>query len=263
MIGHSGYQQFKIQKVNGQVKMFLKKDELESNWLFPTGVQLLKEFSSSLSLSVAPFRENTDYGTIFESISNRYFPSLSNRFDEREVDHIKNNWDEHINFLIDLDSEKYDALNLENLKTESQEDYGIPSVIHDLNSVGQKEINLKATFFDVEQSEGIAKELERDDSVVVYTNTISSRPWVGLFIQHLAGGMLEIQWLKKLRATFVLHLNADGSAYTSQIPSDALMYSNILENVCPQLKREGPYRLTKAMRQQICDAYRERDLSVS
>ena len=101
MVGHSNFQQFSIKRVDGQVKMFLKENELDEFWKFPSGVRLLKEVSLPLSLKVATWREVSDYGSIYSSVIKKYFPTLKNRYDEETVDTIMGNWETRIKFLVE------------------------------------------------------------------------------------------------------------------------------------------------------------------
>ena len=243
--------------------MFLKRDELSSRWEFPSGVRVLKNISAPLFLDVAPFRENTDYASIFESISKKYYPSLKNRYDDDAVDSIKQSWDVHMHALTDLDTsgcKKMDIRSLKNELAKSVVDCS-PAVMKDLENNNDK-VSLKATFYDLDESEGIVGDLEKDDSVVIYTKIINSRPWLGLFIQRPDEFTVEIQWLKRFKTTYVPHLNKDGSHYISSVPSDAIMFSNILENTSPSRSRDGPYKLSANIKRQVFDAYQERDNSI-
>ena len=107
MSGHCGFQQFKIIKKENEVKLFLKKDELECDWMFPMGVKLLDNIPSSLKLEAAPFRENSDYGSIYESVMKKYFPTLTDRFHDEKVEEFKSHWEERMHFLVEPEKDQF------------------------------------------------------------------------------------------------------------------------------------------------------------
>ena len=56
--GHTCFFQFKIRKENNKTALYVKQDELDDGWAFPTGVQLLRSpLPLSLNLSVGEFRQ--------------------------------------------------------------------------------------------------------------------------------------------------------------------------------------------------------------
>ena len=244
--------------VNGEVKLFLKQNELDETWMFPAGIKLLQDIPVPLRIEVAPFREISDYGSIYSSVSKKYFPQLSNRYEDEVVDQITKNWETRITSLVDNDASQFDNLNLELLKDDVEVSKKNPTVMNELKKTGAK-VTLQATFYDIEDSVGIVNELEQHDTVVVYTNEQQSRPWIGLFEKHIDGGTVEVHWLKKFRNSFIPHYKKDGSAYKSEVPSDAIMFSNVMENSDTDSCKSGPWKLPSGMRRQILAAYDERD----
>ena len=71
--------------------------------------------------------------------------------------------------------------------------------------------------------------------------------------------MARVQWLRKYKDQYVLHFNADGSPYVSSVPVESIMFMDVLENSSSENKRDGPYLLDKVVRQEVMNAYKERD----
>ena len=243
--------------------LYMKHNELDTDYSFPTGVRLLKDVPNSLRLDVSPFRENSDYGTIYESVTKKYFPSLPNRFSEDQIQTIQNQWEKRMNFLADPGAVEFEMVDIRCLKGEDEnvQNRGTVTAL----TIGDNRNNnpvLRATFFDVENSSSIVNDLEEDDTVVFYTDQISSRPWIGLCIS-CDNKNVEVQWLQKRKNQYVPQLNSDNSKYTSLLSVETVMFSNVLENVSEKGDRNGPYKLSAHMKRQIVSAYHERDKSAS
>ena len=178
------------------------------------------------------------------------------------IDGIIKSWDDHMNALLDFDFSSCEDMNIRSLETVRNDNASVSLSV--LNYLGNKDaipVSLKATFYDVDEDANMLKHLETDDSVVVYTDQISSRPWLGLITKQTDKGSVEVQWLKQCRTMFTPQFNKDGSPYVSIVPKESLMFSNILENTSKDLGRDGPYKLSADMRRQINQAYIERDSS--
>ena len=108
-----------------------------------------------------------------------------------------------------------------------------------------------------------AEDLKVDVSVVFYTNKKKSRPWIGLF-QGLSNdkdgnSLIEVQWLYQNKKHFFLALNQDGSAYTSKLELESIMFSDVLSNISFAGERSGPYVMDVDTVREIKSAYEDRD----
>ena len=125
-----------------------------------------------------------------------------------------------------------------------------------------KEAYLTATFYPPEIKPFSVTDLFQDCSVVFYTSSKSSRPWIGLFIELLEennSAQIKVEWLKKEKKIFVLDSKSDGSAYYSVLDVESVMFIDVLRNISYSSNRKGPYVLEIETKKQIVQAYLERD----
>ena len=118
---------------------------------------------------------------------------------------------------------------------------------------------LKATFFELENSASLASELEKGDILVIFSKEKNSRPWIATYIgRSISEGSVKVQWMKKEKSNYVLD-NRNGQPYTSEVPEESIMFSNVLDNVSPTGDKNGPFTLSPYMKRQILNAYKEKD----
>ena len=106
----------------------------------------------------------------------------------------------------------------------------------------------------------------KDCSVVFYTRTKVSRPWIGLFVELVKDGTstkVKVQWLRKDKKFFVLDTTGDGSPYISVLELESVMFTDVLRNVSYRGDRIGPYLLDRETKKNIFDAYTEQDSCIS
>lgn len=271
--GHTSFFQFKFKKEKLQkdnvavTKMYVKENSLEEKWQFLSGIKLFKDKPDFSKLEVSPFREDPSYDEIFKSVRNKYFPSLENKFCAVEIQEIKLNWKNRINFLIGSKPESFKPFDFNKLKPQvpGVEEETIREKIQRCPS--RREAALTATFFPTEMSSFSVEDLEVDMSLVFYTNKKTSRPWIGLF-QGLCQDKndnteVEVQWLERERRHFSLALNDDGSPYLSRLEIETIMFSDVLTNISPAGERSGPYVLDGDTIKEIKSAYAERDQALT
>ena len=127
-------------------------------------------------------------------------------------------------------------------------------------SSAEENVSVTATFYPMDMSTLSAMDLQKDVSLVLYTETKKWRPWVCLFVELSEDGLsATVQWVKKEQQKYVLHLNRDSSQYISSVPVKSIMFADVLENLSPEDDREGPYKLSNFVKQEIVRAYDEQD----
>ena len=259
--GHRSFAQFVIRKENKTAKLYLKFDELDDNFQFPNGISLLKNMPSVIKLDVSPFRKETAYSDVFESVWKKFIPSLSPKFSEEAVAKIKSEWEDRIKFLIELKESNFEAFDFDSLKCQ-QSPVAVPDHSQLLQSKSSLDENVSviASFYPMSMSTLSAMDLKKDVSLVLYTETKKWRPWVCLFVELSEDGLsVTVQWVKRENQKHVLHLNRDGSPYLSSVPVDSIMFADVLENLSPEDNREGPYKMSNFVKQDIVKAYEEQD----
>ena len=258
--GHSSFSQFKFRRENNRTRMYVKADELESPWQFGSGVKLFEKLPNFSNLSVAPFREDNEYSDIFHSVWTKYIPTLKGKFSDADIRSIELKWETRINMLIDLDTKNYKAFNISLLKPIVNQ----VVVPEDPADISFKEPSLRATFYPIELKNFSVDDLVKDCSVVLYTKSKSTRPWIGLFIDKCddTSGRIKVQWLKKERKLYKPDILKDGSPYVSDVEIESVMFSHVLNNVSFRNDSHGPYFLDKETKKLIDDAYLERDMSL-
>ena len=269
MTGHTGFHQFKIRKgENNLTKLFLKQDVLEKAWQFASGVWLLKSPPTMKKLDVSQFRSESDYADIFSSVWKKYLPTLTVKFSEEEVAKIKVAWETRITFLVELNVTQFKAFDLFQLVPDvpsSEQEQLSASFLSRAENVGpSKEAALTAIFYPPEMKTFSVDDLFDNCSVVFYTLTRMTRPWIGLFIGLIEEGessvKIKVEWLKKDKKYYVLDSTPDGAPYYSTIGLESVMFSNVLRNISPKEERSGPYILDKETKKSIDKAYNELDL---
>ena len=265
--GHTSFYQFKFKKEKlqtGEVtKMFVKENSLQEKWQFLDGIKLLKSKPDYEKLQVAPFRDDSSYRDILKSVTNKYFPSLEDKFSRLEVSQIKQNWKDRIEFLEGCKPEDFVPFSFNKLRQQvpTSEEETICENIRRYPS--QREAALTATFYPTEMSSFTVKDLQVDTSLVFYTNVKNTRPWVGLF-QGLCNNEdgdleVEVQWLTRVKKQFLLAVNDDGTPYKSKLEVETIMFSDILTNTSSTGNRDGPYIMEADTIKEIKSAYLERD----
>ena len=258
--GVRSFSQFLIRKENVQTKLFVKLDELDDNFAISGGIKLLKNIPNKIKLEVSPFRMNTGYGEVYESIMSKYIPSLDSKFSEHQISQIKFDWEERIKFLIDMNQADYSPIDLCLLRPQqSDECSSIQKVAH-IQSSSNDHVSISATFYPLEASDVQVSSLQKNTSLVFYTKVKKSRPWIGLLESwNEDQRLVTVQWLKKDKQKFKLHINGDGSPYLSSLEVESIMFADVLQNLSESKSREGPYTLDSYIKQEIVNAYKERD----
>ena len=261
--GHTCFFQFKIRKENNKTALYVKQDELDDGWAFPTGVQLLRSpLPLSLNLSVGEFRQEHEYSEIFKSVWNKYIPTLSDRYDCEKVVEIKQMWEDRIKLLIDIKKDDYEPFDLKNLIRSPP---CCPSFIQ-TNPVqnSRRRATLRATFYEEDPISLTVQNLKTDSTLVVYCEVKRSRPWVCLLSEVVSSTEVKVQWMKKERNGKYMPDNLpDGTPYTSVIDKDSIMFTDCMVNECVFDGRNGPYKFEKHMKRMIDGAYHERDKNLS
>ena len=243
--GHRDFGQFKIRKENERVSMYVKSSELDEEWKYPRGIKMFKEVPILSKISVSPFRENTDYSSIFSSVDRKYFPSLNWRFSEEEVQEIHSQWEARIKFLIESRPPNFEAFNLGDLKKYRKR-------IGCVSTLSGPKVNpvITAVFHPITVGALDPNTIQKDATVILYATVKSSRPWAAIVIEVKETTLL-VHWLKKEKKFFTPEFNADGSPRTSEVPVEAVMFADALLNSSNILDVNGPYTLDPDMRRQI------------
>ena len=94
--------------------------------------------------------------------------------------------------------------------------------------------------------------------VVVYTKTLSKRPWVGRVLEILSKKRFRIQWFgRKGRGNkFYAQTNADGSPYSTVLDTSMVMYWEICE-----AKQDTSFILSHVWMKKIAEEYCKYDQS--
>ena len=261
MEGFRTFAQFIIRKENKRTGLYLKYDELDDNFQFPNAISLLQNLPDSIRLTTSPFRQETAYSEIFDSVWKKYIPSLSPKFSDENISEIKTNWETRIKMLIDLKESNFEPFDFQQLNAQSPPvnvPLGSLDLLPGLSS--SRAVAVTATFYPVDMSRLSALDLQRDTSLVFYSETKRWRPWTGLFVELSDdGASVTVQWVKKEKQKFILHLNRDGSPYLSSVPVQSIMFADVLENLSPENIRDGPYKMQSFVKSEIDKAYEERD----
>ena len=261
MSGHTAFYQFKIRKESSKTRLYLKEDELDDSWKFPRDIQLLSETPKKFSMSVSPFRSESDYSEIFRSVWNKYVPTLGSKFPVKEVEEIKSSWESRIKFLINLKEEDYEAFDIRILKCQEVLPAEQAQESTPRQAIPRKETAVTATFYPKEISSFSVEDLEKDVSLVFYCDTKRFRPWIGLFLEMICENgtpRVKVEWLKRERKHYVIQQEGAGQ-YTSVIDLECIMFSDVLVNCSPTGDRAGPYTLETDVKNQLLEAYDERD----
>ena len=116
MGGQRDFFQFKIRKEHGETAMYVKASELDEDWVYPKGIKMFNDVPQVLNFQVSSLRELTDYTSIFDSVSKKYFPILEGRFSMEEAGKIKASWEKRVITLIEgINSEEFQPFELGNL----------------------------------------------------------------------------------------------------------------------------------------------------
>lgn len=256
--GHSSFAQFRFRRESKVTKMHVKVDELCSTWQFGAGIKLFDVLPDLRNIPVASFRENNEYSDIFRAVWTKYIPSLTGKMSNDEIEDIKSKWEARVNRLIELDVRRFTAFDISTLKPQDPVKEVEERPCH---SSGSKEPSLTATFYPLEMNEFHVEDLITDCSLVMYTLTKVSRPWIGLYVgrSKKEPSKICVQWLKKDKKFYVLESLNNGSPYISDVEVESIMFSNVLSNVSRSNDRKGPYVLSREAKKLIQDAYIERD----
>ena len=259
--GHRTFAQFIIRKENDKARLYLKYDELDNNFHFPNAISLLKDIPESVNLTVSSFRQETAYSEIFDSVWKKYIPSLSPKFSETRISEIKVEWEKRIKFLIDLKESNFMPFDLKKLKPlPPPESVPDRSVLLQGKSAEDRNVAVTASFYPLDMSRFSATDLQKDSSLVFYSETKKWRPWIGLLVELCEDGLsVTVQWVKREKQNFVLHFHRDGSPYLSSVPVESIMFADVLENLSTNDCREGPYIMQNLVKTEIIKAYEERD----
>jgi hypothetical protein len=106
-------------------------------------------------------------------------------------------------------------------------------------------------------------DLKQSVSLVFYTQTKKWRPWIGLFDSLSEDKCsVTVQWLRREKQNYVLHTKSDGSPYLSSVSVESIMFSDVLENLSLVNDKSGPYVMQNFVKQEITNAYKDRDLNI-
>ena len=251
--------------MGGKTQLYVKADELDENFTFSAGIQLLKNVPESFKFSVSPFRHDTMYSEIFDSVTTKYIPTLDSKYNEEEVTKIKAEWKNRIQFLTGLKETNFTAFDIKMLKSQPcivlETEQAAAMIRQPSTSSG---VALTATFYPMELTSFSVLDLTADVSLVFYSEMKKWRPWIGLFVSLIEdGSSVMVQWLRKEKQNYVLHNKADGTPYLSSVTLESVMFSDVVENMSVNNDREGPYKMQNCVKSEIMKAYTERDLNLA
>ena len=184
------------------------------------------------------------------------------KFSEEEIVKIKTDWERRISWLIQLKESEFQAFDVFKLVSDGPRQDLSDQFLTRMEKESPKEASLTATFYPPEIKPFSVTDLFKDCSIVFYTSTKSSRPWIGLFIELLEksdSAQIKVEWLRKEKKVFVLDSKSDGSAYYSVLDVESVMFIDVLRNISYTSNRKGPYVLEVETKKQIVQEYIERD----
>ena len=196
----------------------------------------------------------------------KYIPTLRVKYSEEEVSKIKADWEARITFLVNLDQSQFKGFDIFKLVSDDgQTERGLSKSFRTRinRDTKKKEASLTAIFYQPEIKPFSSGNLVKDCSLVFYTHTKTTRPWIGLFVETVeeCGSdtvLIKVEWLRKEKKEFVINTPPQFSV----LDIDSIMFCDILRNISDG-NRGGPYSLDVESKRQIMTAYKERDSALT
>ena len=243
LVNHSKYNSFLIESENGNVKFRGKLlPQLPDTELYPrSGIRLVKENTTFEPVGVADFRvSDIKFDDIFKGL-NRFSAKLPL---EKKMQ-VMSSWENLRRLLESLPNTQnnFSKLKLEDLpKQRIVNEVQIPDYLKD--RIDAVENTLTGELYPEEAGEGNLAEIDSGTDVVVYTDEVGTRPWVGRVTQLLAGQKFEIHWFRRKSgrgSTFHAMKNQLGHPALSVLDLQSIMFWHMSEKRTEESFSLSPY----------------------
>ena len=243
LVNHSKYNSFLLDTDRGNVKFRGKLlPQLPDTELYPrSGIRLVKENTTFESVGVADFRvEEIKFDDILKGL-NRFSAMLPL---EKKMQ-VMSSWENLRRLLESLPNKKnnFPRLKLEDLpKQRIVDEVQVPDYLKD--RIDAVENTLTGELYPEEAGEGNLAEIDVGTDVVVYTDEVGTRPWVGRVTQLLAGEKFEIHWFRRKSgrgSTFHAMRNQLGHPVLSVLDLESIMFWHMSEKRTEESFSLSPY----------------------
>ena len=255
---HSFYHSFKFSIEEGKSKFRCKLFPQDTEYLPPTGIQLIKDGVQYESVGATDFRlDKLELDKVFRSLQN-YFVTLPPQT-RRTVSAC---WEALRKTLESLPGRKDNLLKMKITELPKQGFGDNPVVPNHLEQFIHEE-EMPAIRGEIYPPENIREDLFNvdvaiDADVVVYTKSKQQRPWVGRVMKHLPENRFLVHWYKRRSRGNIFHamVRADGSPIQSEQDNAVVMYWHI----CRQdTITETSFELSQYWLEKIHQDYAEHD----
>ena len=243
LVNHSKYNSFLLDTDRGNVKFRGKLlPQLPDTELYPrSGIRLVKENTTFESVGVADFRvEEIKFDDILKGL-NRFSAMLPL---EKKMQ-VMSSWENLRRLLESLPNKKmnFPRLKLDDLpKQRIVVDVQVPDYLKD--RIDAVENTLTGELYPEEAGEGNLAEIDVGTDVVVYTDEVGTRPWVGRVTQLLAGEKFEIHWFRRKSgrgSTFHAMRNQPGHPVLTVLDLESIMFWHMSEKRTEESFSLSPY----------------------
>ena len=243
LVNHSKYNSFLWESESGNVKFRGKLlPQLPDTELYPrSGIRLVKENTTFEPVGVADYRvEDIKFDDIFKGL-NRFSAKLPL---EKKMQ-VMSSWENLRRLLESLPSTQnnFPKLKLGDLpKQRIVNEVQIPDYLKD--KIDAVENTLTGELYPEEAGEGNLAEIDSGTDVVVYTDEVGTRPWVGRVTQLLAGQKFEIHWFRRKSgrgSTFHAMKNQLGYPALSVLDLQSIMFWHMSEKRTEESFSLSPY----------------------
>ena len=219
---HSRYNSFLISQEDGQAKLRAKRLPQHTLLVPRAGIRLLKEGHNNDPVGPAEFRcDNLKFDEINKGLR-KYLSTLD--LEKRMT--IQTSWDSLRSTLEALPrrSENLVKMNIADLPQQVEDVPAVPDQLQPVDEIPE----LLGDLFPEEICDGqLGEEVVVGMDVVIYTDQLKGRPWVGRITELLGDNQFKLQWFvrKSIRSrVFTALNNSDGSPSLAELDHATVMF---------------------------------------
>ena len=254
---HSFYHSFKFSKEDGKSKFRCKLFPQDTEYLPPTGIQLIKDGTKFEPVGSTDFRiEKLELEKVFRSLQT-YLATLP--LHTRMT--VSASWEALRKTLESLPRRKENLVKMK-ISDLPHQILELAAVVpeHFEQFINEEEVPaIRGEVYPEKVSEDtFNKDVAINADVVVYTKTKLNRPWVGRVKQHLPGNMFSVQWFKRRGRgnTFHAMVQTDGSPFLSTQDNAVVMFWHICQQ---DTLTETSFKLSNYWLEKINQEYADHD----
>jgi hypothetical protein len=254
---HSFLHSFFIKKESGVSVLRGKKyPQDRGEWLPQDGIKLLRDNVDLSEVGIADMRvEKLNLDAVFSGLYTKYIPQL----DENDQREVLQSWERLKTELENLPKKTANLPKMKLLELPKQvtvHNPNVPAYLKPFQTPETRELVGTKHIEDPVVS-SFQSEIKSGMDVAIFTQTKSTRPWLGRVLSVMPGGTeFKVQWFKRRSKSLVfIASEVDGMPFSSTLSTASVMMWNFTDN-----KTVNSFELSQEWLEKIMKEYSDHDI---